>query len=105
MCCDQGLRGTQQQEERSGAPGKVHCQCTQQHAGYGCGGQATVFTDAHSNSKPYKKGKLDYSGSSRSTHMIKAKGAGITREHRLVAKVLGMGHDLDDMTDDCSVSC
>ena len=64
-----------------------------------------LFTDTNSNSKPYKKGKLDsleldYGSGSRSTHVIKDKGAGMTREQHLVTKMLGMGHNLRN----CSVS-
>ena len=58
-------------------------------------------TDTNSNSKPYKKAKLDYGGGSRSMHMTEDKDAVTTKEHCLVAKVLSMtGPDLND----CSVS-
>ena len=56
-------------------------------------------TDTNSNSKPYKKAKLDYGGGSRSMHMTEDKDAVTTKEHCLVAKVLSMTHNLGD----CSV--
>ena len=34
------------------------------------GAVSKLFTDTNSNNKPYKKNKLDYSGSSRSMHVI-----------------------------------
>ena len=66
----------------------------------GMGVVGKLFTDVDSNSKPWKKDKLNHGGSNRSTHMIEGKGAGTTKEHHLVTKVLGMGHNFDD----CSIS-
>ena len=57
-------------------------------------------TDAESNNAPYKKAKLDYGIGSISMRVIEDKDVGTTKEHRLVAKTLSMGPELDN----CSVS-
>ena len=58
-----------------------------------------LFTDTDGNSKPYKKDMLNYSSISRSMHVIEGKGAGMTKEHCLVAKASGMGHNIN--LDEC----
>ena len=68
------------------------------------GAEGKLPTDADGNSKPYEKAKLDYSGGSRSTHMIEDKGAEMTKEHRSVAKTIAKTTCMDHNLDDCSVS-